>query len=995
VAELPTGTVTFLFTDIAGSTRLLQDLGAAYPHALAEHRRTLREVFSTHHGIEVDAQGDAFFFAFGTASDALAAAIQAQAALATAGEIRVRIGIHTGEPTRTDEGYVGIDVHRAARIAAAGHGGQILLSQSTRELVGPTDLHDLGQHRLKDVGGTRLYQVGSEEFPPLSSLNQTNLPLAPSPLVGRTRELSDVLDLLRSQGARLVTIRGPGGIGKTRLGLEVGRELLPAFKDGVWFVDLSSVRDAQFVEPNIAAVLGATGELSDHLRGRELLVILDNMEQVADAGPALAQLLESSPGLTVLATSRAPLHVRVERQYPLQPLDAVPAVQLFRERARALEPGFDADDQQVAAICQRLEGIPLAIELAAARIRMFSAEQLLARLGRRLPILTGGARDLPVRQQTLRAAIEWSYELLTSDERRLFVSLAVFAASWSIEAAEAVCGADLDTLQSLVDKSLLQADGERFRMLETVREFARQPFEASHESEHTRRRHAEYYLALAERAEPELTGADQSAWLDRLAVEYGNLRTALDWCAATPGGAGLGLRLAAALALFWYVRGPYTEGLNWLEGMLEAGHEEPAATRVGALWGAGLLWALVGDGVRARPLLEQSLALARTLGDHSRVARSLDVLGLLAFFRNDYARARELLEESVDVARRADDSWCLTDALGTLGSIYPLQGQFELAERGGLEGLAMARRNADQQGIRMALFGLALADARRGDLATARRLGEEGLSVCREMGDRWFVSYFLWILATVATASGEYALARTHADESLAVAREVEGPLLLVCALEASATVARAEGNPERAAEELTEAERIGRAGSVPHSYLATVLRGRGELAADRGDVRDATIHLEEALSLAHEVGDVWSAARSLAGLTAMAEQEQQIERARTLAGEAFTLEVQIGDQLGIAELLERVASIAGRRSGAEQAARLLGAAARIRERLGAPTPARASDEHAHLVRRTRRSVGAERYEALVGEGRDLSLDAIEAQVRGLIGGDPPGPPRP
>ncbi|MDP9243864.1 MAG: tetratricopeptide repeat protein [Chloroflexota bacterium] len=1017
--DLPSGTLTFLFSDVEGSTQLLERHGAVMGAALARHHVLFEDIVERHDGAIFETVGDAVYVVFARPDDAIAAALDAQRALGAEdwgpiGRVAVRIALHTGQVERRGDHYFGPALFRAARLQALGHGEQTLLSGVTARLVADAlphgaSLRDLGTHRLKDLGEPeQVFQLVHPElrpdFPALKSLDAHphNLPIQLSSFVGRDAELAELSGLLNQH--RLVTLLGPGGIGKTRLALQAAAQQIQGFADGVWFVDLSALRDPELVPGAIAASLGLHEQpghsirvtLAEHLHTKRLLLVLDNLEQLLPAGASgIAELLSAAADLNLLVTSRAPLRVRGEREFPVPPLAAgasdrleaepPPAVALFVDRARAIKPNLEVTSESgplIAAICQRLDGLPLAIELAAARLRLFTTAQLHERLTERLPLLTGGARDLPERQQTLRAAIEWSYELLSSRERRLFVFLAVFVGGFGLDAAEAVCEADVDTLQSLVDKSLLQADGDRFRMLETLREFASRSLETSNELEQLRRRHAEYYLALAERAEPELTGADQPVWLERLAVEYGNLRVALEWCAATPASAVHGLRLAAALVFFWYVRGPYPEGLNWLERMLEVAQGEPPESKVGSLWGAGLLWALVGDSARALPLLEQSLGLARSLGDHSRVARSLNVLGLLAFFRNDYAGARELLEESVDKARRAGDIWCLTDALGTLGSIYPLQGKFELAERAASEALMIARRNADRQGIRMALFGLALAGARRGDLAAARRLGEEGLSVCREIGDRWFVSYFLWILATVATASGDYATARNHADESLAVARETEGPLLLVCSLEASAAVARAEGDAEGAGQQLTEAEVIGRGGSVPHSYVVTVLRSLGELAAAHDDIADATVRFEEGLSLAREVGDRWSAARSLSCLAALAEQRHDVERSKTLAGDALTLELEIGDQLGIAEVLERLASIALVESRAQQAAALLGAADGIRERAGAAVSPWARARHAELVRRIRRAVGPGRYKAFIREGRDFSLDALYAQAR-------------
>jgi predicted ATPase len=878
--ELPTGTVTLLFTDIAGSTRLLQELGEHYADAVARHRRLLRGTFERHDGVEVDTQGDAFFVAFAKASDALRAALEAQAALAAKGPIRVRMGIHTGEPARTEEGYVGIDVHRAARIAAAGHGGQTLLSQSTQELVDPDGLRYLGEHRLKDVGEIRLYQVGDEEFPPLKSLNQTNLPLPPTPLVGRRPELLELVGMLRDARTRLVTITGPGGIGKTRLALGAAAESVSAFDDGAWFVDLSAIRDPQLVEPTVAAALGAAGELADHLRDRRLLLVLDNLEQVVDAAPDIGRLLDFAPGVSIVATSREPLRLRTEREFPLAPLTEASAVELFGQRARTVQPEFAGDSERLAELCRRLERIPLAIELAAVRVKILSIEQLLSRLERRLPLLAGGARDAPERQRTLRATIEWSHELLNEDERRLFAQLAVFAGGWTLEAAEEVCQADLDTLQSLVDKNLARAEEGRFRMLETIREYALERLEDSGEADELRRRHALHYLVLAEGAEPELTGAKQQIAFARLAADYENMRAALEWYATTPRAAEQGLRLASSLVLFWFIRGHYRDGLHWLERLLEASDDESAPARAGALYGAGLFHTLMGSEERAAPLLEESLKLARGVGDKSRAARSLVVLGLLAFFRNDMRGARSLLEEGAALARAADDRWCLADALGTLSSIYPLQGEVDAAEAAGTEGLAIARRFGDRQGIRMALFGLALAAARRGNLGAARALSEEGLAVCREIGDLWFVSYFLWMLATVATASGELAAARALAEESLDVARELDAPLLLVCALDAMAAVARAEGDDETARAHLDEAERIGRAGTVPGSYLSSVLRGLGELATARGDLTDARLRFEESLSFAREVGDVWASERAVASQATLARRLGDIDEA-------------------------------------------------------------------------------------------------------------------
>jgi predicted ATPase len=926
-----------LFTDVEGSTNLLQELGERYGESLSEHRRLLREVVARRGGVEVDTQGDAFFIVFETATNALAAASDIQSASSVDDGFRIRIGVHTGEPRLTDEGYVGLDVHRAARIAAAGHGGQTLVSQSTREVVGGDELRDLGTHRLKDIGELRLYQLGDDRFPPLRSLNQTNVPLPPTPLLGRKRELVDLLRLLGSDRSRLVTILGPGGIGKTRLALEVAGELVTAFEDGASFADLSAIHEPDLVEPAIAAALDVGGPVADHLRQRELLLVLDNLEQVVGVAPELGVLLEACPRVAILATSREPLHLRAEVEFPLKPLAEAPAVELFRQRAREIEPEFEAEYRRLAELCERLDRMPLAIELAAARVKVLSTDELLTRLDRRLPLLTGGARDAPTRQQTLRATIEWSYDLLPEDERQLFARLAVFEGGWTLDAAEEVCDAGLDMLQSLLEKSLVRSDAGRFRMLETIREYALEQLEQLPERDDLRSRHARHYLALVTHAEPELTGADQLAWFERLVADYENLRATLAWFLRRDEGSAA-LQVASALVLFWFNRGLYRDGLHWLELVLHDTADDKTPARAGALWGAGFLWSLIGDADLAKERLEDGLAVARELGTGVFIARSLAILGLLSFFENDIRQARAFFEEGIEAARAAGDRWGVADSLGTLASIYPLQGELDLADEVGRDALALGRELGDLQGVRMANFALALTAARRGELKTARELSEEGLAICRELGDLWFVSYYLWILSTTATEAGDYDAAREQAEESLKIARELEGPLLIVCALDAMALAARTAGDDAAARQLLTEAVELGRTTIVPDSYVASALRSLGEVAAALGDVPEADACLDEALARADGVDDRWMAARVNSSKASLAQSRGELELAEALAREAVALQREMGDQLGAVERLERLASVVAG-DDASEAASLLAEAAAERERLGAPLP--------------------------------------------------------
>ena len=464
-SDLPTGTVTFLFTDVEGSTRLLRELGAeAYAGALADHRRIVREACAAKGGVEVDTQGDAFFVAFPSAPEAAYAA-QAITDALERGRISLRIGLHTGTPLATDEGYVGDDVHFAARVAASGHGGQVLLSKSARELVEGLAITDLGEHRLKDIeGAVSIYQLGDKSFPPLKTISNTNLPRPASSFIGREREREEVVRELRA-GTRLLTLTGPGGSGKTRLALEAAAELVPTYKAGVFWVGLASLREPSLVTEQIAQTLGARDGLAAYIGEGEMLLLLDNLEQVIEAAPDLSELVHACPNLTLLCTSRELLRVQGEVEYSVPPLGSSEAVALFCERSR-LEA-----TAEITELCERLDDLPLAVELAAARTKALSPTQILGRLSQRLDLLRGG-KDAEARQQTLRATIAWSYDLLSQQEQRIFRALSVFADGCRLDAAAEVARAELDTLQSLVERSLLRFSSERYWMLETIRDLS-------------------------------------------------------------------------------------------------------------------------------------------------------------------------------------------------------------------------------------------------------------------------------------------------------------------------------------------------------------------------------------------------------------------------------------------------------------------------------------------------------------------------------------------
>lgn len=722
--ELPAGTVTFLFTDVEGSTRLLHELGAAkYAEALAEHRRVIREAFTRHGGVEVDTQGDAFFVAFPTAPGAVAAVSEMLAGLAR-GSIRVRMGLHTGTPYLAEEGYVGTDVNRAARIAACGHGGQVLVSASTASLLGREGLRDLGEHRLKDLSAPeRIFQLGEGEFPPLQSLHQTNLPVPMTTFVGRDRELAEVSALLARDDVRLLTLTGPGGTGKTRLALQAAAAAADRYRDGVFWVPLAPLRDPKLVVPSAAHELGATAGLAEHVADKRMLLFFDNFEHVIDAAGELAAVLTSCPNLVVMVTSREPLHVGGEQEYAVPPLMPEDGVALFVTRATGVNAAFEPDSA-VSEICRRLDDLPLALELAAARTKALAPAQILERLEHRLPLLTGGARDLPDRQRTLRATIAWSYDLLSEHEKRLFARLAVFRGGCALEAAEEVAGADVDTLQSLVDKSLLRRRDTRYWMLETIREFAAERLREGDEGDGIDERHFQHVLELCERAYEE-RHTSTSTWLPRVDAEHDNIRAALDWAAGRdPRGEA---QLAGAVARYWSLRGRGAEALERLRGAVARyGTRDDVRAR-----------ALVYLGAREDELshLEEALALWRELGDPEGEALALETMGWTHDAHGDYAAARAAHEQSLTVLGRAGAP-DIAGARARAGLCHVLValGDVERAQEMAEELLDLAARHGSSPMEQLALHFLADCPLVAGEYAEAERRYRRALSFAHAAG---------------------------------------------------------------------------------------------------------------------------------------------------------------------------------------------------------------------------------------------------------------------
>jgi predicted ATPase len=813
---------------------------------LEEQQRLLRGIFNEHGGHEVDTQGDSFFVAFPLAREAVAAAVAAQRTItshswAHGAQVRIRMGLHTGEGLLAGDDYVGLDVHRTARITAAGHGGQILVSHATRGLIehdlpDGVELLDLGAHRLKDLQRPEhIFQVTHPDlpsrFPPLRSLDAmpNNLPVQLTTFIGREREMAEIKRLLST--VRLVTLHGPGGAGKTRLAMQVAADLFDWYHDGVWLVELAPVADPGLVPQTVASALGlreparvVTEVLNDFLATRALLLVLDNCEQVLKASADLStMLLRSCPQLSILATSRESLGVPGEVIFNVPSL-ALPdpehapspetasqyaAIRLFVERATLYRPEFTVTTlnvQAVSEICRRLDGIPLAIELAAARIKILSAEQIAARLEDRFRLLAAGPRGGLPHHQTLQAAMDWSYDLLSDAERTLFRRLAVFIGGFTLEAAEGVCADQsietlnvLDLLARLVDKSLVTVDeagasGVRYHLLETVRQYALDRLRASGEIDSLRARHRDFLLSFAERAEPELQGPRQKDWLDQLEAEHDNFRAALEWSRLDPGGSDAGLRLAGALSWLWEVRGYWAEGRAWLMDILSRTGDSSTAARVKALNAAASLTMRQGDFAQVEALTNESLALSRQLGDRRGTASCLVILGVQACHMENYREAESLSGEGLSLSQEVGDNWGTAWAQSILGIVARTKGDHAKARVLLEESLARLRALGNTWAVAIILVNLGLLTRDEGDYMQAASLYEEALALFRQLGDKAHIAYTELNLGIVASAVGNYEQAGALYQDTLALRKELQdkrGIPTAVLALACAATGVR------------------------------------------------------------------------------------------------------------------------------------------------------------------------------------------------------------
>ncbi len=866
---IPTGTITFLFTDIEGSTKLWQEYPDQMKANLARHDTILRSAIEQNDGYVFKTVGDAFCAAFPTAIQGVKAAIEAQKALSaeTWGEcvIKVRMGLHTGDAEERDNDYFGNTVNRIARLSSAGHGGQILLSLATQELVSGslpegTSLKDMGEHRLKDlVHPEHIYQLNIPnlplDFPALKTLDAqlNNLPAQTTHFIGREREINAVLGLLRNPSVRLVTLTGPGGTGKTRLSLQVAADMLDEFKDGVWFVELASITSPELFLPAVATALRVkypatvtpAVALNDFLRERHLLIVMDNFEQLVGAAPQISGLLSAAPKIKVLVSSREILRLRGEHDYPVPPLGLpesrryqsaavlaqYEAVSLFVQHAQAVNPAFELNDdnaQAVAEICLKLDGLPLAIELAAARSRMLKPAVMLEKLKNKLDVLTGGARDLPRRQQTIRGAIDWSYDLLDEAEKKLFSRLGIFVGGWTLDAAEAVCGSGLGVdslsgLESLLDKSLIRqyesSTGEmRFAMLETIREYAFEKLSQGGELPDIQQAHADYMDGFLQRVISSLHGPQHSAWFNKLDNEMDNLRGAMTWTLARQQ-PGLAFK-AGRLFRYWDERVNLREPMDWMERSLKLEHPGEPAERALVLLSMSAFLTDAGYGVkdnlrRSREYSGSALALYREIGDQDGIARCLNSLGNITWREKEIEKARQLFKEAL--------------------SIFPDQSSWYYV---------------------VALINLGCVEIIRGDYVEARAVLMRGQEICIQIDSELGVAFTNWKLCILA-------LAERRLEEALG---HIQKMLSTHWAKSTSSIVQRAF-----------------------HGYVGYIQLLMGDETAARPVLRDALeaslINFEETSIMPGEQGDFWFVFDGAARLALL---DGQFERAALLFGAAW-----------------------------------------------------------------------------------------------------------
>jgi predicted ATPase/class 3 adenylate cyclase len=1031
--QLPTGTVTFLLTDVEGSSQLWEKYPHAMPQAIRRHHEIIHRTIESHSGKRPSDQGegDSVAAAFSRATDAVASAVEIQRALHSEQwpddlKLRVRIAIHTGEAElRDQQNYATPVLNRAARLRSIAHGGQTLISQSTWDLVrerppSAVSFRDLGEHRLKDLTQPeRVFQLIHSElpddFPPLRSLEQlpNNLPLQLTRFIGREREFNEVKTLLAS--SRLVTLTGAGGCGKTRLALQVAADLLDEYRDGVWFVDLSPLAEPEAVPRTVAAVLrieeqpGQSVEeaLQEGLRTRESLILLDNCEHVlTECAELAARLLRSSPSLRILATSREALAVPGEIPWrvpslsipdpnsPPSPneLRGFEAAELFLDRAGTIVRDLEVSENDSSAIAQilhRLDGIPLAIELAAARAEVLTFPQIASKLDDQFRLLTGGSRTSLERQQTMRAAVEWSYKLLTDDERTLLRRLSVFAGGFSLEAAEEICGIDpltptrvLDLVAALVQKSLVSAARKgraaRYRLLEAIRQFAREKLAETEEGVEVRTRHRDWFRNVAEQAEEPLLGPEQAQWGERLEEELDNLRSALEWSI------GLSqfhevLRIAAPMWRFWMLRHPI-EGISWLEaGLASESDETSVELRARALAGLSFLLSQIGDPVEARRRAEEGVKIARQSGIPIRLARSLNMLGNILMEAGDHTGGKVLYEEALGILEELGDRRGAAVLSANLGQIAARNGELSEAQSRLEDALKTTRDVGDTFNAGMALLMLGDIKTIRCDFAGARACVEESLSMWRGL-DALAAFMPTATLSILDSLLGDYEGARAWCREGISIVKSRSEPMARIFLVHGEGWLAYLDGAYQLARAKFEESYQKAREMGHAEAAIDPLLFAAFSVEGHR-DFSTARRYCEEFIAQKRALQRPIETRLALATVGRVAGEEGDVETAAGSLTEALRICLKVGDSAGGAEAFGALGALSIQSTELEKAARLFGTADALRQSVGAkPWPHLRNwlEEKIGLVRA---ELTGDAFDAAWSEGKSENLKRAAARV--------------